>query len=357
MVVVESRFLAHEGPAGVEAWLEQMASKMRVMTPVREGISVVFRDHVAGAKLQFEDHAAAGPKSVVFPQTEYLMRFKAERTAPVGGHRRLELEPVYPDEDILLFGANPCGARGLELIDKVFLEGEYVDPYYKARRERTVIASISCETPGNACFCHWVGGGPGDTRGSDLLLTPVSGGYLVDVVTEKGKACVGETLPVATKEQQEEAAAATSKAAAALPQAPDIAECRDKLHEAFSDMDFWSDVAGNCIHCGACTYYCPTCYCFNITDEASGLAGERIRSWDSCMFPHYTQEASGHNPRSMRAHRMRNRVLHKFGFYPELYGENSCTGCGRCIRLCPMGVDIREIVLSAMERATEESNA
>ncbi len=346
-------FLSLENNGCIESWLTRMSERMRVMTPVQEGISSVFRDHAPGACFRCGDKAAAGPKSVVFPQTEYLLRFKAERTATVGGHRKLEVEQVLPDEDVLLFGANPCGARGLELIDKVFLEGNYKDPYYKARRERTIIASIACESPGKVCFCNWLGGGPDDTRGSDLLFTEISDGYLVTPVTERGEGCLADTLKKATEAQIKEAEERMEKARASLGPAPDLENCQERLKSIFKDMDFWRKISDSCIHCGACTYYCPTCYCFNITDEASGLAGERIRSWDSCMFPSYTLEASGHNPRSTRAHRWRNRLMHKFSFYPELYNEFSCTGCGRCIRLCPQGVDIREILLKAMEKSTE----
>jgi Fe-S oxidoreductase len=73
--------------------------------------------------------------------------------------------------------------------------------------------------------------------------------------------------------------------------------------------------------------------------------GERIRSWDACMFFHFTLEASTHNPRPTRFQRFKNRVGHKFVYYPEKYeGVIACCGCGRCIRYCPVSVDISEIV-------------
>jgi hypothetical protein len=43
---------------------------------------------------------------------------------------------------------------------------------------------------------------------------------------------------------------------------------------------------------------CPTCYCFNITDDDLGLNSRRIRTWDNCMSHTFTLEGSGHNPRS-----------------------------------------------------------
>ncbi len=63
------------------------------------------------------------------------------------------------------------------------------------------------------------------------------------------------------------------------------------------------------------------------------------------MFPHFTLEGSGHNPRPTKFKRFRNRVGHKFVYYPEKYnGVIACCGCGRCIRYCPVSVDISEVV-------------
>ena len=42
---------------------------------------------------------------------------------------------------------------------------------------------------------------------------------------------------------------------------------------------------------------CPTCWCFDIQDEGPDKnSGERIRLWDSCMFPLFTLHGGrGHN--------------------------------------------------------------
>ena len=66
----------------------------------------------------------------------------------------------------------------------------------------------------------------------------------------------------------------------------------------------------------------------------------------------FTREASGHNPRMLKAFRMRNRVSHKYSTYPENWGAFSCSGCGRCISNCPVCVDIRAIVLAEPGRCS-----
>ena len=84
-----------------------------------------------------------------------------------------------------------------------------------------------------------------------------------------------------------------------------------------------------------------------MTDEVhsrSPLEGRRVRTWDTCQFPDFTMHSSGHNPRPDKASRLRRRIFHKFR-YPDQENEDyNCSGCGRCVSLCPAGIDIVEIV-------------
>jgi len=73
-----------------------------------------------------------------------------------------------------------------------------------------------------------------------------------------------------------------------------------------------------------------------------------VRNWDSCMFPLYTLEASGHNPRPSGRERWRQRLMHKFGYFVANYGQFLCTGCGRCVIDCPVNLDIRKVIADVM---------
>ena len=187
-------------------------------------------------------------------------------------------------------------------------------------------------------------------------MTELNDGFVLQAVTDKGKALL-EASPLADAADREADVMETRKKAwQTLIAKEDLKYAPDRVLERFTDMDFWTRETDRCLSCGACTYFCPSCYCFNMTDEGSGMGkpGRRLRSWDNCMSSLFTREASGHNPRATKAERMRQRVTHKFATYPENWGAFSCMGCGRCISNCPARIDIRRIVLDAIEYGTKE---
>ncbi|RLB09653.1 MAG: 4Fe-4S ferredoxin, partial [Deltaproteobacteria bacterium] len=92
-------------------------------------------------------------------------------------------------------------------------------------------------------------------------------------------------------------------------------------------------------------FVCPTCWCFDIQDEVYKNEGDRLRNWDSCMFPIFTLHGSGHNPRAQKLQRVRQRFMHKLKYYVDKYGNGvACVGCGRCVVSCPVNIDIRRVI-------------
>jgi len=344
------KYISHEK---LPQWLAALAAERRLLVPVTSGDgSVVFRPFDPARRPVLDGDATAPPKAAIFPACQELFRYEQTKDPENPEHTTMQLLPDPKAVPTVVFGARPCGVRGFLIFDRVYLGQKFPDPYYAAAREATVFVTMACKTVENTCFCHWVGGGPSDPAGSDVLCTPVDGGYLVEAVSDKGAPLLTNPLLEDGEAKVAEADAVKAAARAALGDAPDIANAPEALLAVFDDADFWRDMSEKCISCGACTYLCPTCYCFTITDEPSGLSGRRLRSWDACMHFQFTMEASGHNPRPTKAHRLKNRVGHKFSYYPSLHeGLVACCGCGRCIKSCPVSVDIREIVQQAVARA------
>ena len=338
-------------------WLEGMSGQAQVLVPAKVDRAVKFVPYDPQREVVLQTQATAPPKEAVFPQTETLLKYRYTKDPENPESQSVKIKETLPEDEVVVFGARPCDTRGFVIYDRVFDSDQITDPYYKARRKHTAFITLACDKTENTCFCHWVGSHPADSEGSDIMLHPIQGGYLAQAVTEKGQGLLEQAQgQKATEEQEQEAEAIKARVREELGEAPDISAVPASLLQIFDNMDFWNEVSAKCISCGACTYLCPTCYCFNITDEANGLSGKRIRTWDNCMSYLFTLEGSGHNPRMTKAHRLRNRVGHKFSYYPELHaGAFACCGCGRCIKHCPMAVDIREIILRAKETADEQS--
>lgn len=344
------RFLAADALA---SWLAEVAASRQVLAPRQEGKAVVFRPLAAGEAPVLERSTVA-PKAAVLPPCETLVHFSGAKDSENPAKVNVSLDDTPDAPARLLFGCRSCDARGFVVLDEPFLKGKFQDPYYKARRENTLIMTQTCSNPGSTCFCHWTGGGPADPAGSDVIFTAIDGGFVLEAVSEKGEAFLNEFKLPDGSDKLEAAKEVRDRAQAALTPAPDISEAAKRLEARFKDVAFWQAQTAKCLSCGACTYMCPTCQCFTITDEGNPLQGRRLRSWDNCMSPLFTREASGHNPRAEKAMRMRNRISHKYWYAPEQHGgQVACTGCGRCIKRCPMSLDIREIVLNAIASDAE----
>ena len=343
------KYLSHDK---LSQWLAALAEGHRLLVPVQEGDGVVFRPYDPARAPVFGSDATAPPKAAIFPACQELFRYEQTKNPENPEQTTMKLLADTGATPTVVFGAKPCGARGFLLFDRVYQGKKFPDPYYAAAREATLFVTMACATVENTCFCHWLGSGPADPAGSDVLLTPVAGGYTVEAVSERGAALLESPCLSDGAAKTEEAEAVKTRSRQALGEAPDIAQAPAALLAVFDDTAFWREMSDKCVSCGACTYLCPTCYCFTITDEPAGLNGRRLRSWDACMHYQFTLEASGHNPRPTKAHRLKNRVGHKFSYYPTLHeGIFSCCGCGRCIKSCPVSVDIREIVQQAVTRA------
>ena len=345
--------------AQVPQWLDGLAKSYTVFAPAREGSAVVYRPRAEGSMPELAARPTESAKHVVFPRAHELFSFNYKADPAVVGKRDLTLTQPEDPVPAVVFGALSCDARGFFAFDPVYdgcgTKGLAKDVYYLKRRQNTALVVLACRTALATCFCNWTGGSPASREGADVLATLVNDGLVMEALTPKGEELVSGLAQAGP--EQGAAAEASHKAAEAtmapVPGAPlDPKAIADAVLARFDDATFWQAESAGCLACGACTYLCPTCYCFNITDESNGISGVRLRSWDTCMASLFTLEASGHNPRTAKANRLKNRVGHKFSYYPSLHGGRfSCCGCGRCIKSCPSSVDIRRIVQNALAAA------
>jgi len=322
--------------------LDQWRQQFAVFTPSREsGVAEMAEwDGKDTSFLDWYRNTVVPPKASFLPPMEEMFSFRKDKE---GYHIEL---PSSNEHKPLIFGIRPCDAKALAILDMTFEEA-YEDPYYLSKRRSAVLVGLGCTNPCDSCFCTSLGISPAESADVDLMLTDIGDQFLIEEVTDKGKELITKTsgLTEATKNDEAKAKEAKEAARQKITRKIDTEGIVDKLLASFDDADYWEKTAAKCISCGICTLLCPTCYCFDISDEMVRQQGTRFRSWDSCGFSLYTKMPM-ENPRLEKWRRVRQKVCHKYEFYPMTFDVIACTGCGRCIRLCPVNWDITQVLES-----------
>jgi len=324
--------------------IEQLMRRFRVYAPVFQGRYFEFAEleKAADADLSYQN-TRLSPKGLFHPHCERMFHFSLDKDDPEAGILKEAPKDFSPR---LVLGIRPCDAKAFQLDDRNFDTSAYRDPWWVKRREATTLVGLACNRPAPECFCTSLGTGPFDPSGLDVLLIDVEGGYVARSVTNKGGSLLDgiEGVEAVGDKAALKAADMKSSAESSMTVQFDVgAIARRDTNELFN-ASFWDDAQFSCINCGTCTFLCPTCWCFDIQDEVCQNRGDRIRIWDSCMFPLFTLHGSGHNPRSQKLQRVRQRFMHKLKYYQDKYRDGAaCVGCGRCVKFCPVNIDIRRI--------------
>lgn len=326
----------------VAGFLDKLVADYQVFAPMTQNGTVNFKEIDSGSQMALDYlNSTLPPKGILFPQSETLFSYTR-------GEEDIQLKEHLDERKKIIFGIRPCDARSLVLLDNVFYGDKYQDTYYLKKRQNTILVGIGCNKPLTTCFCTSLGGGPFEIEGLDLLLVDTGGNYLVQVLTEEGEKLVaGFNLRDAG--ESDLAKAAEVKKNATVLSTVNTTGLKEKLDNMFYHP-VWDLIFEKCIGCAACSYLCPTCHCFDIIDEALDKSGCRIRNWDSCMFPLFTLHGSGHNPRLSGKERWRQRTMHKFKYFVDNFKKIACVGCGRCIKNCPVNLDIRQVVATIQEQ-------
>ena len=283
-------------------------------------------------------------KSVLFPQTETLLTANLDESVE-DHHIMKRAENEYTPRAVL--GIRPYDARAILLVKLNFDTDEYRDPYWCDAYAATTLVGLGITHPGPFDFSTSVGSGPFGEEGLDILMADLDDHYLAKVLTPKGEAYAavcGFDAAADDKESQALFDILQLEAEKNITSRVETDKLKDKALLDLHEAPFWDDIAFACINCGTCTYVCPTCWCFDIQDEAKQKQSSRFRNWDTCMSPLFTRHATGHNPRGAKVQRVRQRFMHKLKYFLDKYDQGiMCVGCGRCVKSCPVNIDIRQV--------------
>ena len=227
-------------------------------------------------------------------------------------------------------------------------DNDYTDETYQTRRQNSIIIGAPCHQAAENCHCTVYGLNPWPEEGCDLSMASADDYVILDILSDKGEAFIGEINSVVATEEagpadregfrdlQKKIADELTEKNNGLPGTKDTG-----VLTARADKDFWKEHSSNCVSCGACSAICPTCTCFLLIDRPGF---EKIKQQDTCQYPAFQRVAGGEDPLKELSMRFRNRYMCKYVWKPENYDVLACTGCGRCTDACIAGISKNEVI-------------
>ncbi|MFB3818061.1 MAG: 4Fe-4S dicluster domain-containing protein [Candidatus Methylomirabilales bacterium] len=295
------------------------------------------------------------PKRYVLPHIERLLRIRVNGTPA--------LQPIQEAPRRAIFGIRSCDVAGIDHLDRFYLGREFTDSYYQRRRANLFLVNVVCTDPeldiDDDCFCLCADTGPAAREHFDLQLMDLGDELLAVAGSPAGERLFAESFFI-------------PGTPAHLARRRDIlARVRTRFKRAtswyWSTVRYittgkvaehtWEQIGNRCLECGGCSYMCPTCTCFTVSERpiGSGRDFERVRIWDACALGGFTRMAGGFNPRKAAHDRRNRRYFRKLAHYfiqREL--SVACVGCGRCVEVCHGDIGMPSVV-ETVRRLTAES--
>ena len=329
----------------LKPFLDAVAERLDLYVPRKSGQHYIYGRYDPSAEMlvEFNNIRTCAPiKEFLFPIQELAAIFP----------EAVEPEEVKP---FAIFGLKDCDLRSIEILDKVFADEEFRDPFYVARRENMFIISSDCSDPGESCFCNLLDGRPFAESGFDLNVSRVRDGFIIEAGSDKGRDFIKKhsqlfvDVPEALLAERDKNRARTQKQLEQNNAELKLDAPIKEIVQNCQDSDVFDAEAERCVECQACTMVCPTCHCFYLYDTVQKDYFAKMKMWDSCMRLSYAAVAGGADPYRVPSDRIKHRLMHKFVYFLDRYGIDMCVGCGRCVDADVSRLDIRMVLKKLSE--------
>lgn len=349
------RVLRDEGYTVIAPVVEQEVIMLRPITDASQ-IARGVRDEQDGGRYrltpgdpdQYFEYVVGpdSPKRFFFPPTQRLF------TIHIEGERFVVDRGQPPPPKLAFIGIRGCELAAIRVQDRVFGMQDRQqtcrcesDAYYQQARRQAFIVAVNCTRPAQTCFCVSWGTGPQAKQDYDLAITELREGFVTRSGTERGQQILNQLPVTAASEQQlEHERLKMQESAESMGRHLQTQGLKELLDRSI-EHPRWDEVAQRCLSCGNCTMVCPTCFCSSVVDSNDLATGQvtRTQQWESCFTHEFTYTAQGPERRSTRA-QYRHWLRHKLCTWWDQFNTSGCTGCGRCITWCPVGIDLTEEV-------------
>jgi ferredoxin len=292
------------------------------------------------------------PKRFVLPHIERLLKVRRN-------NGDIQIEPIFRERKRAIFGIRSCDVAGIWHLDRFYLGREFRDLYYAKRRENLFLVNVVCSDPerdiGEECFCPCADTGPAARDYFDLQLMDLGDEFMVVAGTPAGEAFFASPMfRKCTEAQVEKRRAILGEVRKHFKTTTSWFPATVRyISQGTIPEKTWEEIGNRCLECGGCTYVCPACTCFTVSDRQVGADEiERVRIWDSCALSGFTRMAGGFNPRRAVHDRRNRRFFRKLAHYfIERELSMACVGCGRCAAVCHGDIGMPSVV-EMIRRAT-----
>ncbi len=170
----------------IAAYLETLMGKYTVVAPIeRAGSPAEFRELRPGdAPVLSGDKMMMPPKDYLLPRYEPLIK------VTMNDGRTAVAATIPEDKPRVMMGMWLADAQAIQVLDRVFLDKRFTDPYYSARRvNTTLIATIPARSRWSR-FCTSVDDVETWKQSVDALMYDLGDLYYFEPVTDKGGALI-----------------------------------------------------------------------------------------------------------------------------------------------------------------------
>jgi len=325
----------------LEAFISSLAQSQKVVAPVSRGHHNFSFAEVTSAK-----EITLKYIPTILPPKKYFLPTR-ESLAVYDKHQK-SLNAVLEYEKLVIFGVHTCDLAGIQCLNMVFSD-KPKDINYIVRKNKIAIIGLECnEYCDEYASCHVVNNHL-PNGGYDLFFTDLGDIFIVHVNTMLGDDLVNKAAVFRPADLKAKEALELLRAKKKEIFKNEVNVRHDALRLLFNyapKSKVWEGLDKRCVACGNCTNVCPTCYCFDIIDEANLdlNSGSRYRRWDSCQSEPFAKVAGNENFRKERGQRQLHRYLRKFKYPVDKYSRYFCTGCGRCSRTCMAQIKLKETI-------------
>jgi len=314
----------------INCFVSKLLNVYFVYAPVRHGDKVFAREVKTPKEVDWSGQLTENPwKEFFLPHRERLFNISGGKLAPIKNQ-----EPL-----VACLGMNILDLKALMLFDLVYAN----DISYQDRRKNIVFIGFSPDWPNDykrlKVFSHNFEEDILEHINFDIFIAKIAGakGKKETIKFYSGSSRGREILECCGISDF----ANIQFAGPISETGPDkrMLELSDKVGRS-ARHGLWNTLDEICLACGKCTIACPTCFCFDFQDKINPENSRRDRLQGNCFYNDFGKVAGGHRELDTVKKKIFFWYTHKFVRVPRDYEVPGCVGCGRCIRTCPVGIDI-----------------